>query len=451
MLGQRLMWGGSTIGSLVLGYLAYVQVEAQLARWSFCIVFGLLFIASMALFPWGQNEDGSARRLVHVRPRGRRHATLTSAGDGPVTGNIQNTGDGDITVTHGLSVEQVGQLKKHVDDQVAGEVERYVDRRMDAFALDVAKFTGEANSQALAMGRHLITEFVEQLAERAPGNISALGTADMQHAILNAQTSAAVTNNKELADTLVDILVDKSGAESRSFKGVVLTEALTVAGKLTTDQVNLLTALLILERTVVHDVQAIDVLLERLESRCQALYGKIPASNSALQYMAYTGVGDIERSTALLAGQISVADSIVNIYDGLFTQGFTADELPEALIPFSDNFPCTDLRISGQDRYRIPLPSSQTLEALDRQGALDPLYQPHAEALKALITGKRVSREKFMDVADTDKPDLAKFIRELDEIAATTFELSSVGIAIGQANWRRLLPDDAPDVDIWLR
>ena len=47
MLAQRLLWGGGTITSLVMSYLAWAQVEDQLAKWSFGIIFGLLLVASI--------------------------------------------------------------------------------------------------------------------------------------------------------------------------------------------------------------------------------------------------------------------------------------------------------------------------------------------------------------------------------------------------------------------
>ena len=449
MLAQRFLWGGTTITTLILGFLTYTQVEGQLARWAFGIVLGLLFIASMIMFPWGGDNDGSARRISDIQPRGRRHATLVSDDAGPPTGNIQNTGDGNVTVTSGLTVAQISELKKHLDDQVAGQVEVFVERRMDAYAQDVAKYTGEANAQAMAMGRHLITEFVERMAERAPQNISSLGTADMQNAILNAQTSAAVTNDEDLAGTLVDILVDKSAAEPRSFKGVVLSEALLVAGKLTPDQINLLTALLIVERTIVHSNNTVESVLARLDSRCQPLYGKLPATKATLQYMVYTGVGSVVQT---FPDSLSVPKSIADTYDAVFTNGFAADDLPDGLKQLSGRLPTVDRRISGEaDRLRFAFASSQTLNTYRDEGKLNEPYLSNIEAMQTLISQGKVGGEKVMEIAHEETPALADFLSSLDSIDASTFELSSVGIAIGQANWRRLLPNDVPDVDIWLR
>ncbi len=44
---------------------------------------GLLFIASMIMLPWGQNDDGSPRRLIDVNVRGRNNATNISGERSP--------------------------------------------------------------------------------------------------------------------------------------------------------------------------------------------------------------------------------------------------------------------------------------------------------------------------------------------------------------------------------
>ena len=450
MLRQRLLWGGTTITSLVMGYLAYVKVESQLARWAFCLVFGLLFIASMVMFPWGQNDDGSPRRLLNYKVCGRNNPSFVAADSSTVTGPVLVTGRGTVH-QHGLTVEQMGELKKHVGDQVAGEVERYVDRRMEVFKEDVAKNQGQAFDQAMMLANQLLTNFVEQLAAKAPENIESLKTVAMQQAILHAQTSAAVADDEDLTETLVDILIDKSGAEPRSFKGVVLTQALDVAGKLTADQVNLLTAIVIITHTVRHTARTEESAFDWLDAQCRPLYGKIPDTNSAIQYMSYTGVG----SVMPLVGD-AIASIIVSTYDAVFTNGFNLEgfrvktDLADAeeqlaqlvrddlVIPLNPEKP-------NYDAYRFNLASSQTLDNLPPQ---HPLWNSKT-SLKKLITENRIPRTSFETKVNLAKPELADFLKALDNISAASFRLSTVGIALGQANWRRL-NRDAPDVDIYL-
>ncbi|MCG7579385.1 LPO_1073/Vpar_1526 family protein [Mycolicibacterium sp. OfavD-34-C] len=348
---------------------------------------------------------------------------------------------------HGLTVSQLDELKRHVNDQVAGEVELFVNRQLETIRSDFVRFTGEAHAQAMATAQQLVTTFVEQLTNRAPENIASMKTPSMQQAILNATTSAAVADDDELTETLVGILVDKSGEGPRSFKGVVLNEALEVAGKLTSDQISLLTALVILARTILHGADNIGFLLALLDKRCRPLYGKLPTNKSAVQYAAYTGVGT--------EGVVSqpLANHIMNTYDAVFTRGFTADQLPGGMDHLAMKLPSVDPRCvidpEGPARLRLPISSTQSLDMMKANGQLNEPYLTHIDEFKSLISNNKLPQDKVMKIIEAERPDLSKFIREIDELNASTFRLTSVGVAIGQANWRRIDPE-APDVDIYL-
>ena len=345
---------------------------------------------------------------------------------------------------HGLTIEQMDELKKHVNSQVASDVAVFVNSQMEVFKNDFLTLQGQAFDQALRIAQHLLSMFVEQLAAKAPENLQSIQTVSMQHAIFNAQTSAAVADDDELTATLVDILVDKSGTEPRSFKGVVLTEALEVAGKLTADQVNLLTALVMLTQTTSHGWRTEQVVLEQLDAQCRPLYGKIPTNRSAVQYMSYTGVGDINRLSAMIVGG-SIATKIIDTYDAVFTSGFPCVIAPDELKQYTDFLiPLSD-RDEDAGRCRFKLASSQTLETVEEGPLL-----PHKEQIQQLIVQNHLPVEKFTEAVESAWPDLAKFIRDLDEIFADSFVLSTVGIAVGQANWRRLQPESAPAFDVYL-
>lgn len=450
MFAQRALWAGGTLTSVVMGILAYVAVPGGLPQTAFIVVFGLLFLASMLMFPWGRKDDGSVLRL-HQVVRGPNSPSLVAGQDTTNEGNFFVSGKATVNNYNGLTVAQMEVLEKRLDTKQAREVEEYVDRRLEVFK-DAAKFSGEANVQAASIASHVITEFVEQLASKAPENLPSLRTADMQHAILNAQTSAAVSDNEELADTLVDILVDKSGAEPRSFKGVVLTEALHVAGKLTTDQVNLLTSLLILTQTINHEMRSEPAVLDWLAEQCEPIYDKIPINKSAMHYMQYTGVG-----TSLPLLDSNMADHIIDLYDGVFNSGFRLGALQEKTDSDDAEVLINKWIAAGiaeienpenpnYDQYRIRVASSETLKKFHSG---HPLME-YLPAVKRLITENRISSTTFMHIARKKNPQFANFVSKLDDLGIADFRLSTVGVALGQANWRRLDPNGAPSFDIYI-
>jgi hypothetical protein len=351
-------------------------------------------------------------------------------------------------VYNGLSVEQMGELKEQVGEQVVGEVERFASRQMETIRSDFVKFTGEANAQALATAQQMLTMFIEQLATKAPDNVGSIRTPSMQQAILTASTSAAVADDEKMTATLVDILVDKCGTEPQSFKGVVLSEALLVAPKLTPDQFNLLTALVMVVGTFNRAWLDDEQVLAGLAAQCQPLYGQLPKSYQALQYMSYTGVGSIERTSAMFSGKVAIGDTIVRSYDAIFTNGFTLEELPvEVREKHMEVIRPLPLRFEQQNRYRLFSGRAATVDEVVVE--THPLF-PHKDAVLGLIKDRQIDVAKFMKIAQSLQPEFAAFLRELDDISASMFDLSTVGMALGQANWRRLQPETAPDFGIFL-
>lgn len=449
MIRERLKWLGLLIGAEVTTWLSWKQAAASLPPGSQWVAVGAIAIGFLLYFPYSKDADGTVDRPINTfTTRGRGNVVLAPGPNSPISGLITNTGKGTVN-NNGLTVEQIGEIKKHVDDQVADKVEIYVDHRMDAFKREVSTISGEAHTQAMEMGKYVIGSFIEQLSERAPGNITSLGTADMQHAILNAQTAAAVTNDEELADTLVDILVDKSGTEARSFKGVVLTEALAAAAKLTAEQVNLLTAALIVNSTIVHGITLADDVFTMLDGRCRPLYGKMPTSESTIQYLQYTGV-----AAAQVLRPNSTLDVIIQIYNSIFTKGFSLDQLPQDLqqLPNIDAvFPLVDERFATEDgKRRFLIASTQSLDKMQREGTINEPFASHVQELKALIENQHAPTEKVAALVESSYPELSQFFNSLDKSNVNTLALSSVGMAIGQANWRRIHPESAPPVDIYL-
>jgi hypothetical protein len=55
---------------------------------------------------------------------------------------------------HGLTVEQVGELKKHVDSEVAF----FVNNQMAVFKSDFLTLQGQAFDQAFRIAQHLLVE-----------------------------------------------------------------------------------------------------------------------------------------------------------------------------------------------------------------------------------------------------------------------------------------------------
>lgn len=97
-------------------------------------------------------------------------------------------------------------------------------------------------------------------------------------------------------------------------------------------------------------------------------------------------------------------------------------------------------------RFRFALASSDRLE---HYVAADSEESKNIEPVRSMITQNRVLGSMTLDMLAKHQPQLPNFIRNLDALSAGWFRISSIGIAIGHANWRRMRPEVAPEVDIF--
>ena len=223
MLAQRLLWGGGTITSAVMTYLAFAQVEDQLARWSFGLVFGLLFIASMMMFPWGQTEDGSPRRPMNFVVRGHHNpAIMVSTFDAPVTSSVVTGGSGNrvrITLGTPVTVSEIRQIS------------------IDASRAEVLPAARAAASQTAIT---VIEQRCNELTDRIIDLVNQTNTDLFARwddprflaALTSAQRCYAESGNKNQAEILAQLVAKLAQEPAMSTRELLLRQAMDCASKL---------------------------------------------------------------------------------------------------------------------------------------------------------------------------------------------------------------------------
>lgn len=356
-------------------------------------------------------------------------------------GSTNNQAGRDLVIHQGMSAHQMGELVEYIDHKV-----------MAVFTANFAKLTDDAGEIALDRAHQFLLKFIEELASKNPEHIGSIQTVAMQDAILKAQTTAAIVDDEDLNRTLVDVLVEKAGTEPGSFKGVVLAEALEVARKLTADQINLLTAIVMITQTVSYRWSDYRTVFDHLNEQCKPLYGKIPTSGSTIAYMTYTGVGRIENIAAAFGVPATMAGKIIDTYAPVFTKGFPISSIPDELrseekfpglfVPVPEEFES----LTAHQRVNLATVDLLSEEYIPADSAI--LY--HKEQLQELMTKNPLDKSAFERLLTSRTPQLAEFLHQLDNISAAAFLPSTVGTALGHANWRRVHPASAPSVDIYL-
>jgi hypothetical protein len=317
-------------------------------------------------------------------------------------------------------------------------------REAKEVALDVFKenfLTLKAHAAEVAAKRaeELVEKFIDEVKDK-PELLNAVQEPSMQAALYSAQKSYAISGDEDLADMLVDILVERAGRNDHRLRRIVLDESLEVAAKLTAKQLDLLTIVFLFKFAKFLSVTSLETLKKTFEISVKPFTHSLPPSTSDFQHLEYCNCG------TLSVAAISLEDVFWRNYHGLFCKGFTEEEFENTVGPVRDFDafigPCfldkSKLRILALDGERLK-------EELVKRGYPDETVNNlHNFFYKTIQSGAEVA-EYFRQI-DSFMPRLFdSWTNGMDGLTLTT-----VGIALAHANFRRRTGQSL-DLSIWIK
>ena len=343
---------------------------------------------------------------------------------------VQGGGDVNIEVTNnGLSYTDVRAIAK--------------DQALIVFKENFPKFQGEAMKLATERGAAITEEFFKKLQMENPDGINQAGSPDFQDALFTVQKEYAKAGDEELGQLLVDLLVDRTKEPTRTTLQIVLNESLHVAPKLTSTHLAILAVVFILKYTKLQFVENIDSLNQYLTKHILHFANSdlLPNKEGAFQHLQYTGCGSVSM------GSISLEQLFRTHYGGLFNHGFEESRLLELGITISSKdsimfMPCLNdltklqVKAASMEYLRTFLDIKNT--SIDQKQKMELLFQENMfsdEEIKRRV----ISFSPFMD----------SIFNAWSYTKLQSFELTSVGIAIGYANIKRI-SGEFSNLSIWI-
>jgi len=342
---------------------------------------------------------------------------------------IQKSGDnsiniqaGQISIIKGLTVEDVKTIA------------------LDVFKSNFYELGGIAKNIAEERAEEITNKFLAELMNRNPNGLQSAEDPDVQYAIFTAQREYARTGDKELGDILVDILVDRTKESNRSVLQIVLNESLQTAPKLTKNQLDTLSIIFNLKYTKYLRMKNLDTLKHYLDYRISPFVESLTKSETCYQHLEYAGCGTIS------IGSSKLEDTFKNRYSGIFMKGFPESEITDIVAnnPSSQTMFVKCLRnplllqVNAIDEESIEERSKKI--NLDRT-VIDKLVQKQKQyimepdEIKSDLISIHPCMEKLFDVWDNSH--------------MKSMSLTSVGIAIGHANIRRVTKE-TDNLSIWI-
>lgn len=311
---------------------------------------------------------------------------------------------------------------------------------LDVYKANAVELAAAAKQAAIARAEELTDRFLTELKDKNASAVSQAARPDFQIALLEAQKAYARTGDKDLATVLVDLLVNRTKQEPRSLRDIVLAESLHVVPRLTVAQINTISAIFLLRYTENRFVTTLGHLGQWFDTYIAPLVPSLSKSESLYRHLVYSGAATQELMSISLAGIFKA------VYPGIFTKGFDITNMKD----LADKYP--NLQHMFQDASttgKKMLPSVTT-------GLLQQMLENAGVTEKADVD-RLMNAQKSEMLGDTEV--IQKLIETrkgyetladvVDNSSFRSMTLTSVGIAIGHANFQRLSGDQAP-LSIWI-
>lgn len=300
---------------------------------------------------------------------------------------------------------------------------------LDIFNSNFLKLSQEALSTAVQRAEEITNNFILRLQKDKPSSLESVKDPGFQNALYEAQKSYAKTGDKDMADVLVDILVDRVEHQERSLKQIVLDESISVIPKLTSSQLDTLTIVFLLKYSINYSIINFETLKNYLDIYIKPFTENLSKEHSHYQHLEFAGCGSIS------IGSKNIEDILKKSYRGLFYKGFDKEEFEKQIgeLTMFSNFiiPCLN------DKKKLQL-NIVNEDVLDNKISDFKVNNTDAKKLKTLFGQHILSNEEIeIKLTELGGDFMAKLFDIWKNSAMKNMTLTSVGIAIAQANYRR--------------
>lgn len=301
---------------------------------------------------------------------------------------------------------------------------------LDVYKANFLKLSQSAAELARSRAEELTDDFLKKLKAEKEDAINEIGNPGMQSAIYEAQKLFAKTGDKDLESLLVDILVERAITTERNIQQIVLDEALIVAGKLTTEQIDILTLNFLIVDTQKHYVKNLKSFIEYINDEIIPFTNELSETSSLYRHLEYTGCISIMEASAVKP----VEELFMNRYPALFSKGFSEERFKADI---GEPALFNKLIIRSFHSVNDLQLSCMNVKALRDISEEINISEGNINKLIILFNSTLMSMAEIKEFLLDALPPIKALFDLWDNSDITKFTLTTVGIAIAQANFRR--------------
>lgn len=330
-----------------------------------------------------------------------------------------------IVVNHGISYSDAKEIA------------------LDVYKANFLQLSKDAAQIARQRAEELTDDFLQKLQQENESAIESMNEPSMQAALYEAQKQYAKTGDKDLEELLVDILVERASTSERNIHQIVLDEALEVAAKLTAEQMDALTINFLITRTTNQSLINLPAIQNYLQTQVAPFIGNLSNETSCYEHLEYIGCGSLMH----MGGLKPIEQIYQESYGGLFSKGFDRERL-EKDIENPDSYP-----------YLITncLHDSKLFQVnAINVGVIEQICESHntpsdvKQKFVNLFNSTRMNPLEIKQYLIKVSPVVEPLFGLWDNSGLSKLILTTVGIAIAQANFRRKTGVKL-DLSIWIK
>jgi hypothetical protein len=311
---------------------------------------------------------------------------------------------------------------------------------LDVFRSNFYELAGMAKETAKARAEEITEAFLDKLRSEYPTGFEKSNNPDFQYALFTVQREYARSGDKELGDLLVDLLVDRSKQEQRDILQIVLNESLNIAPKLTENQLSALAMIFLFKHTQNFSIGNHIILGKYLDNHVHPFVSKLVKNLTCYRHLEFSGCGSVG------IGSGGLEDIFGITYQGLFLKGFVEKEVTDRNISIGLDSRFFMQCLNDPSKLQIRATNQELLIKNFEQHNITP---DDCKQMTLLFDMNKMSGVEIKNKCIQIRPYMADLFEIWSESAMSQFDLTSVGIAIGHANIKRLVGEFA-DLSIWI-
>ncbi len=313
---------------------------------------------------------------------------------------------------------------------------------LDVYKSNFMQLSREAVQVARERAEEITDDFLSKLKKENEQAVASLKDPGMQSALFEAQKQYAKTGDKNLEGLLVDILVERASLSERNIRQIVLDESLGVASKLTTEQMDALTVNFLLVKTRNMSLNNLDLLGTYLDSHILPFLAELTDKSTCYEHLEYVGCGSVIHTGNLRP----IEHFFRRSYPGLFAKGFDENRF-NAEIGIPQDYEGLIIKcLHDSDKYQL---NGIDRDTIQRECKKRNISEEITKKMLALYNSTTMSEAEIRDYLIKLKPEIARLFDLWKTSLLSKFSLTTVGIAIAQANFRRRT-NLKLDLSIWI-